>query len=239
METQERTNVSDSAHRQTKNHSQRTILLGGFALFGVFFVVLLALTVPTSQGDLNATHLQDLPSDSMNDPASTVHPETIVPSFVSQQNEGVTSSTSVQNLTLTSSTLSSSTTSVYENRQYKLRFSYPSSWRVHDTELGKGAFALFNFPEEQGVGKEGFGKGMTKIEVMIIRDPRSFYSTGAVVESEVAGQKAYRNVGEYNEHYSYAIELPSKPGSYVAITMYGAQENFFVLEDLLLSLEWI
>lgn len=239
MATQEQKTAIDPKNTGAKKISQHTILLGGFMLFCLSFVVLLALTVSSSRSDPNGTLTQNSPSIPISDPAHAVNPEIITPSLVSQQNQNEASSTSASNVISTGSIQTSGAASVYENQQYKLRFSYPSSWRAHDTELGKGAFALFNFPEEQGVGKEGFGKGMNKIEVMIIRDPRSFYSTGAVVESEVAGQKAYRNMGEYNEHYSYAIELPSKPGSYVAITMYGAQENFFVLEDLLLSLEWI
>lgn len=235
----QKTDDTDPKSSDAKSDRRRTVLLGGFGLFCLSFVVLITLTVPSSPINPSNTPLQNSPSVPINDPAHAINPEIIASSPVSKRNQNGASSTSVSNVISTGTIQTSGTTSVYENRQYKLRFSYPSSWRAHDTELGKGAFALFNFPEEQGVGKEGFGKGMNKIEVMIIRDPRSFYSTGAVVESEVAGQKAYRNMGEYNEHYSYAIELPSKPGSYVAITMYGAQENFFVLEDLLLSLEWI
>lgn len=130
-------------------------------------------------------------------------------------------------------------TYTYKNDTYKLSFTYPNTWRMHGYTFDRGAeVMLFNFPEEDGAGQEGFSVGHNKIGMAIITDPKS-YVNGKLNETKVAGQMAYFSRDEEMGNLSYVITIPSKPGKYLAITMYGDKANFFALDDLLRTLTWL
>lgn len=132
-----------------------------------------------------------------------------------------------------------STTSIYTTNKYKLSFSYPSSWIIGDNLIGYGTFQLFNYDPSQVIGGSVFKKGMNKIEAVIINDPSGFFSERAedIAEVKIAGKKAYKLKSEVGVHYT--IEVPSHPGKYLGISIYGDPTNYSVLENLVQSIGWI
>ena len=129
-------------------------------------------------------------------------------------------------------------TSTYTSNKYKFRFSYSSEWDTEKKNIvfGGGTFGFFNFFN----APEGYDQGSTAFRVMmgITDDLSSFFSkTSTVIETKVAGQKAYRRV-EDESGIAYAIMLSSQPGTYITIVMYGYSANPPVLDKLLKSLAW-
>lgn len=132
-----------------------------------------------------------------------------------------------------------STTSIYTTNKYKLSFSYPSSWIIGDNLIGYGTFQLFNYDTSEVIGGSVFKKGMNKIEAVIINDPSGFFSESIenVIKTKIVGQKTYKLKSDIG--ISYAIELPSHPGKYLGISIYGDPTNYSVLESLVQSIGWI
>jgi hypothetical protein len=130
-------------------------------------------------------------------------------------------------------------TSTYKSDKYKFSFSYPTLWRIGDNRIGHGTFQLFNYDPSKIVGGSVFKKGMNKIEAVIITDPSGFFSedTGNLVEVTIAGQKAYKL--EYDGGISYTIALPSHPGKYLGISIYGDPSNYSILENLVEDITWL
>lgn len=138
---------------------------------------------------------------------------------------------------------------VYTSSKYHLSFTYPQGWRVGDNHLGYGSFQIFNFEPE--IGQKGFLKGQNKIEAGIaVIDPHDFgkntdfpegYSTTTKVT--IAGEPSIRFDINYPAGgvrlFSYIIPIPDTLNNYIGISIYGDPSNFYVLNDLVKSLEWL
>ncbi len=128
--------------------------------------------------------------------------------------------------------------STYVSDKYKFKFSYPSTWRVEGNQTGYNTLQLLNYSDNQAGDSGRWAKGMNKIEMTIIDNPSSYFSDYSMVETTIAGQKAWKGAGGLS-WLSYAITLPSGPAKYLAVTIYGDSANYYVLEDLLKSLTWL
>jgi hypothetical protein len=135
--------------------------------------------------------------------------------------------------------------STYLSSKYKFSFSYPTNWRVGDSNIGNGAFQLFNYPLAQEVQSEGFVKGHSKIEAVLINNlpgqiftPQDYFSPNEITyEKTIAGQKAY--YGDSDGVSSYLITVPSTtPIEYLGISEYGDTSDSSTIEKIVASLKW-
>lgn len=135
---------------------------------------------------------------------------------------------------------------VYASEKYNLRFTYPQGWRVGDNHLGYGTFQLFNFRSE--LYQKGFQKGQNKIEAGIgsgnTYGTSSDYpeKTRVAKDVVVSGKLATRFEIELmggEKILSYITALPNFSNKYLGITIYGDPLNFYVLDDLVKSIEWL
>ncbi len=137
--------------------------------------------------------------------------------------------------------------SIYVNQKYGIQFTYPQTWRVVDNILGRGIFQLFNY-SEFGASGSVFAVGTNKIEAVVGTNDMYGSSddypekTRMVTEIEVVGQKTIRTEieligGEKILHY--AVSLPKHSGKFFSVAIYGDPLNFYILDELIASIEWI
>ena len=143
--------------------------------------------------------------------------------------------------------------SVYTNKKYGFSFTFPSEWRVGDDSLGYGTLQFFNYDESEGVGGHKFQSGQNKIEMRILSSDSIYIDENAssafpteTIENRrltVAGQAAFmeriRLVNGEEILKSYKIILHKIPDSGIAIVIYGDTKNFFLLDRLVESIEWV
>ena len=132
---------------------------------------------------------------------------------------------------------------VYTSNKLGIRFTYPHGWRIGDNALGYGTFQLFNYDES--VERPGFTDGMNKIEAVVI--PSNPYEISgeypeksrAVTQIQAAGQRVtqYDERLEFGSIRGYLMRLPTVPGKFFAITIYGDPANFHTLDEIIKSVE--
>lgn len=138
--------------------------------------------------------------------------------------------------------------SVYTNLEYNLRFRYPEGWYVGDTRLGEGTFQLYSY-DNQKAESEGFppSDSTNKIEVGIDSDATyintEYQEKSRVTEKlNIAGQAAIREdieVEYVGKIRVYFIRLPNDEQEYLGLVIYGDPSNFYVLDEIVQSLEWL
>lgn len=136
----------------------------------------------------------------------------------------------------------------YTSKRYNFKFTYPSGWWVSDNRLGYGTLQILNYDISKANGGSIFPKGHNKIEATISSSntygissdyPEKIRERREVI---VAGQSGFRSEIELTggeKILSYAIALPSNPNQYFSITIYGDPLNFYILDDLIKSIEWL
>jgi hypothetical protein len=136
---------------------------------------------------------------------------------------------------------------IYENQEFGFSFTYPEGWRLGDNNLGRGTLQLFNY-QEQAENGSTFSKGLNKIEAVVIEND-SYESSDDYPEERqekteviIAGKKVTRVVTELNggeRTLSYLIPLIETDSKSLLITIYGDPANFNVLDNVILTFEWV
>lgn len=140
---------------------------------------------------------------------------------------------------------------LYTSRGIGLKFTFPKEWHLGVNTLGdtsgNGYLQLFNYDEAKAAGKSVFPVGNNKIEATIVAndvyEQPSDYPAKFVNEKQidVAGQKVKEiNVelvgGEKGQ--IYYIPIPTAPGKFLSMVIFGDVSNFFVLDNLVKSIQW-
>lgn len=139
---------------------------------------------------------------------------------------------------------------LYQSEKLGLSFKFPQGWRIGDNHIMYGTFQLFNYPDT-GSGK-GFSPDakINKIEAVIGErkmfsdEPSSDYPEQSRKTENVylAGQEVIKRdvtLTGGQQFHTYIIPVPNIDGDYLMhITMYGNPDNFYILDDLVKTIEW-
>lgn len=144
---------------------------------------------------------------------------------------------------------------LYRNEKLGVQFTFPSNWHLGTNTIGNvsghGYMQLFNYNENQAVGKSIFPEGYNKIEAVV--GERSFFSeepssdypeqSRNTEEVVIAKQKATKvdiTLMGGQKIRTYNVPLPNPVGDYILkINIYGDPDNFYVLDQLVNSIEWL
>ncbi len=138
---------------------------------------------------------------------------------------------------------------LYTNSKVALKFSFPQGWHLGSNTLGYGALQLFNYDENIASSKDGFDPNTktNKIEAMISSE-NSYTNTEYPEktrerkEIRINNQKIIRENIEFEYGAKlrfYSIPVPNENGKFLSIVIYGNSANFYILDDLVKSLEWL
>lgn len=168
---------------------------------------------------------------------SATTPDTATPQAVNLPKDTGTVSTSTKGVLL------------YTNEKVGVSFLFPQGWHLGNNLLGNGLLQLLNYDVGNYSGK-GFSPNgeINKIEAVIDTSNKyeqsSDYPAKSVKEQqvEIAGQKATRTdvelVGGEKERIYY-IPMPSTPEKFLSIVIFGDISNFYMLDNLVKSIQWM
>ena len=130
---------------------------------------------------------------------------------------------------------------LYTSKEYGFHFLFSSKgWYIGDNCLGCGTFQLSNYDPATADGKDFGPAYASKIEMAIVHSnvnaasidyPEIHRSENTVI---VAGEKAKVFDIELlqGKIRSYYIPLPKKPGLFLAMSIYGNDKNFHILDEI-------
>lgn len=138
---------------------------------------------------------------------------------------------------------------LYSNEKIGLTFAFPKNWHVGNNALGAGSLQLLNYDTSNPPSKNFTADGkINKIEVVIDMSNKyeqsSDYPAKSINEQqvEIAGQKATRTDVELargEKERIYYIPIPLTPKKFLSIVIFGDTSNFYVLDDLVKSIQWM
>ena len=166
-------------------------------------------------------------------PVSTIAVSTSSPQLIPQQDD---LQPSVGIIATSTDVLSS-----YISKEYGIFFLFPSKgWYIGDNCLGCGTFRVSNYDPETADGKDFSFATATKIEMGISRS--NSYGTSTDYPEVERHEKTViidgREVRVFDIELlqgkvrSYSIPLPKKPGLFLAMSIYGNDKNFHILDEI-------
>lgn len=140
---------------------------------------------------------------------------------------------------------------MYKNELLGLSFIFPIDWHIGHNELKTegGYLQLFNYDQTKSNEKSIFPVGHNKIEIVILKnnypneESLSDYPEKTRIKEKlnISDQEVVRTKIELvsgQKFVSYSIPIPNGNESIAHITIYGDQNNFDVLDDLVKSIKW-
>ncbi|MBP6858844.1 MAG: hypothetical protein KBC33_03390 [Candidatus Pacebacteria bacterium] len=133
--------------------------------------------------------------------------------------------------------------------EYNFRFRYPAGWRLGDNHIDYGTFQIFNYDSSQAEGGDFRADDkINKIEAVVMvysgyQDSDIYPAKIRTIEYlNVAGQRSTREHTKLEkgglEVVSYVVPIKNNDKSLV-ISIYGNPDNFYILDDVMKSLEWL
>lgn len=138
---------------------------------------------------------------------------------------------------------------IYKDEKNKFQFHIPQGWYIMDNpnKTDTDILQLFNYQEPQ-VDEKLQSDKKNKIEVVVVEN-NPYQQTEdypeikhEITKINIAGRSASRIEIEYisgEQIIGYLIPLPNTKEKLLAITIYGDSINFFVLDTLITSIEWL
>ena len=138
--------------------------------------------------------------------------------------------------------------SSYTSKKFGISFLCPGKgWYVGDNHLGYGTFQLSNYDPVTADGKDFGPASANKIEAGISKT-NSYGTSTDYPEKERTSKKitiASQNVNVFDIQLvggqklrAYFVPLPTTSDEYISMTIYGNEQNFHVLDEIVNSIKF-
>ena len=137
--------------------------------------------------------------------------------------------------------------SIYSSKKYEVKFSGPTNWHIGGNDLNYDHFQLFNY-DESVAGKDFSSESVDNKIAVGISDSNT-YGTSTDYPEKVRKEKTVVIAGQQGNIVdvelmggqkirTYFIPLHTDSGKFLAMSIYGNQLNFYVLDEIVRSLQF-